>query len=742
MNHPVQPSATITSRRRIRDWQIALLVPLLTVVLCLVPRLFSPTFFYWDDTMQSFLPVWRSLGQELLSGNFELMDPGGWVGGNYIAEVGYGIWNPVNLINFMSVAMMNDLALASFLVVVEFMAILSLGVFLLTRGYGANRWLAAAAGVAIPFSGFTLFYEAARWPGGLMAFAWTTLFWWSLRRALRGNHSPLLPFIFGFLNMTAGNPYGAVGVIVVSAAMGVELLLTRRRNRLIPLFFIALAVGLTAVLVFFPLPLSSEVTVRTESIIANNTFLVPGIGDLTAMSTPNYRPATNNFFGIIESVPSAFLAWFVLPLLPWLNFRSIARRSRQISSLYIITGFYFLLTFAPSNILLFRWPLRLIEYTYLGILVIFMVVLSAGLSATHLKQRLIFAGSIIAFGVYRAWAVYPDALDSQLIAGALVSGLLILSLFLWKRAGFPGLAAGMAVGTAAVLVFQSYAFVVNNPVAALGSPVDAEVLEQSTSSYQGNTFQVFSASGLESEAFTEGALLYGNQILNAGVEDSLNRYSGISFVTFANALCMNYRGETCPWIYDILWQPASDEIQTPLADLLRLETVVVQKDFVDIHSSPLPAGWEVVESDEYRDVLRRTEPLELPGTVSWTSPGITVLSSEQDGDSETVHVSTDEDGKIEFARLAWPGYTVVVDGVEQDLTQGPAGLISVDIPSGATEVQLQFTPPGLILGLYAMAAGWFLALLISGIHFVRQRQSKRSFIRQDTGPVSPSRTSD
>lgn len=717
-----QRAAVKSRRSAVRDWHLAVLVPLAVVLLCLIPRAFNPTFFYWDDTMQSFLPVWRELGGEILNGNFELMDPQGWAGGNYIAEVGYGIWNPLNILNFVVVATMSDLPLASFYVMAQFMALLGLATFLLTRSYGANKFLAAAAGIAIPFSGFTLFYEAARWPGGLMAFAWTTLFWWSLRRALTENRSPLLPFFIGFLTMTAGNPYGALGVILVSAGMALELLLSRKRVQIVWLFFIALAVGLTAVLVFFPLPLSSEVTVRTESSIANDMFLVPGIGDLTALSAPNFRPAVTNFFGIIDAVPSAYLAWFVLPLIPFLNFRALAGRTRQLSSLYVITGLYFLMTFAPSNVLLFRWPLRLIEYTYLGLLIMFMVALTAGLQTTYLRRRIVFSAAIVAFGFYRSWAVYPDAVQSQLVAAVLVAGLTVLALFLYRRAGYPGLAAAMAVGTAIVLAFQSYAFVTHNPVAGIGSPLDAEVLEDSTESYRGNTLQVLSFDSLDSEAFVEGSLLYGNQILNAGVEESLNRYSGISFVTYANELCMNYRGETCPQVYERLWQPASGSVPETLADALRLETLVVQRTVVDIDDQPLPAGWDVVESDEYRVVLQRENPLPLPGTVSWASSGIAVDSAEQDGDAETVSVSADNDGELVFARLAWPGYEVSVDGVPQDLKQGPAGLITVDVPAGSSQVALTFTPPGLTMGLAAMAAGWGLAIALAALHLIRKRK--------------------
>ncbi len=109
-----------------------------------------------------------------------------------------------------------------------------------------------------------------------MAFAWITVFWWSVRRYARRNTSPFLPFFLGFLTMTAGNPYGAIGVILVLAAVAVELMLMRHWRRLIPIVIVGALVGLTAVLVYFPLPLSSAVTVRQQSEILNDLFLSPG----------------------------------------------------------------------------------------------------------------------------------------------------------------------------------------------------------------------------------------------------------------------------------------------------------------------------------------------------------------------------------------------------------------------------------------------------------------------------------
>ena len=69
---------------------------------------------------------------------------------------------------------------------VEFLAILAMGTYLLAREYGAGRVPAVIVATAMPVTGFTLWYEASGWPAGLMAFTWVTHFWWSARRHARG----------------------------------------------------------------------------------------------------------------------------------------------------------------------------------------------------------------------------------------------------------------------------------------------------------------------------------------------------------------------------------------------------------------------------------------------------------------------------------------------------------------------------------------------------------------------------
>ncbi len=259
--------------------------------------------------------------------------------------------------------------------------------------------------------------------------------------------------------------------------------------------------------------------------------------------------------------------------------------------------------------------------------------------------------------------------------------------------------------------------------------MDADTLRDSTSSYRGgNTIQIFNTMKITGEEFTEGRLLYGNQILNADVNNSMGRYSGISFTTYVNALCMNYRGgETCPLAYTELFKQASSEIDVTLADVLQVETVAVQKTLIAPDQLNVAPGWSIVASDETRTILQRENPLPYPGTVSWASDGISVQDAVKNGNDEHITLSGDGSaGKLTLARLAWPGYTVTVDGEPQKLTQGPAGVILVDVPAGASSVDVAFTTPGLTMGLAAQAAAWVGILVFTVFHYVRRHRRAKS----------------
>ena len=103
-------------------------------------------------------------------------------GGNYVAEALFGTYNPLNLLVWVGVSLAPDLAVATYVVKALTMVALALGTHLLTREHGAEPWAAATVAVALPFSGFTLFWDAGSWPAGLMAFGVVSLMMARYRR--------------------------------------------------------------------------------------------------------------------------------------------------------------------------------------------------------------------------------------------------------------------------------------------------------------------------------------------------------------------------------------------------------------------------------------------------------------------------------------------------------------------------------------------------------------------------------
>ena len=73
----------------------------------------DPRFYLTDDSAAQFLPSWYHLGELLRSGQFPLLDPTLWAGGNIAAEALFGIWNPVLLATMVLVSPMPNLVVAS-----------------------------------------------------------------------------------------------------------------------------------------------------------------------------------------------------------------------------------------------------------------------------------------------------------------------------------------------------------------------------------------------------------------------------------------------------------------------------------------------------------------------------------------------------------------------------------------------------------------------------------------------------
>lgn len=714
---------TVDRLRGAPDWLTAIGVGLLAALIGVIPQWRGTFFYYIGDNVESFIPLWHRFGTALRAGEWPGFAPAAWAGGNSVGEAAYGIFNPVTLANAVLVSHFDDLSLAAAVVMVQFLGLLAAGVYLLARGYGAHRGPAVLVAIAVPFSGFTLWYEAAGWPAGLMAFTWVTHFWWSARRHACGRTGPIVPFVFGALAMTTGNPYAALGLVLVLTGLGVELLVQRRYARLVHLAVVGACVGSLALLVFLPLLGAGPVTDRQQlAAIANDTFFVPDLGDLAAASSPTYLPSILNWNGaLLEQLPSTYLAWFVLPLLPWLRWADLRTRRLSLTSLGVTGGAYLLATLGPSNLWLFRWPLRLIEYLYLVVAVLFAVALSAGLATDRVRGRGVASAAIVALGGYLSWAVQPG-MHRLHLAGVVGVGVLVaLTVLAWSRYRMPGLVAVVLVGTVGVVFLQTTVFPPGPD--APGAPHDLSELRSGASVYEGTVLQLAGLAGVTTDQTSDDELLFGNLPRVAGVE-SVGAYTGIGFREFTSELCLDYRGGTCPEALDRLWEPAGDGVPVPLVDAMGVSTVVLQRSMFPAQAgAEPPPGWEVAERTDVRTVWVREEPLDGDGRVTWASAGVEVLGASAEPRREEVRYRADGDGRVLFARLAWPGYAATVDGQEVDVIDGPAGLLLAEVPEGAGTLVLTYRPPGLALG--AAVAG-VAGLVILGQAVVWHRQRRRS----------------
>lgn len=730
MSTVVEPSTgDPTARRRVPEVAVVLGVGLVVAAMATVPFLLRHEFYYGGDNPQSFVPLWHHFGEQLRSGQWPPMEPAGWTGGNYAAEGTYALWNPVQLVDYVLVSTFDDLAAAAALVQIQFLALLGTGAFLLFREYGAGRPAAVAVACAVPFTGFTLYYEANGWPAGLMAFTWVTWFWWAAHRQSRGRLLPLWTSVLGALAMTTGNPYAALGMVVVLAGLAAELLVRHEWRRLGGLVLTGACVGATAALVFLPLVGTLPVTDREQTaMLANDTFLVPQLGDLLASSAPTYLPAILTFGGaLLERSPSTYAFWFALPLLPWVRWGALRRPDRPLTSVVTVALVFAVLTVGPSNLWLFRWPIRLVEYLYLALAVLLALLLTRGLATDHVRQRTLATVAVVVAGGYLSFAVRPTYAGLHVLATVGVLALVLLAVTVARRRGPGAWAAVLVAGTVVVLAYQAAQL----PLRPSGQaelaqlPSSVAQVREASSAYRGTVLQLAAPESLRTapRRYT-GHLLFGNENLMSGHE-TVVRYSGMGFAEFADALCMGYRGQVCPEALDRALRPV-DGVGVPLVDLLRVQTLVLDaRLFPGPAAGPPPDGWSVAARDGLRTIWVREPVVGYDGRLSWVSPDVRVLSDRSTPTRESVTLDAEDDGRLVFARLAWPGYTATLDGEPLEVQDGPAGLLTADVPAGRHVVELAFRPPGLAAGAAALAVAALVTLGHSAAVLLARRRGRR-----------------
>jgi len=714
-------------------------------VAAVLPLFRNHIFYLWDDTAGAGLPNWLQMAQAVSDGRVPLLQIDMWRGGNFAGEGVGGVWNPVILAAALFTYSIDNMAIAIAIAKTGFMLIMAGGLYLLARNYKVRPTLAATLGTMVPLSGYSFFVDTSTWLNALILTAFTPWLWWAARRALHNGGSYIWVVVAGYLACSLGNPYGLLSTAFVMLGVLVEAWVNGKKNKIVGLTLSGVAILLLNVLIYLPLLSTSSVGYRANSTTFNDEFLSPGLTDLLLASTPSAQPYITTFGLPFMTVPGMYLAFFVLPLLPWLRWRVFAERWRSMTSILVFGGAYLLLTLGPSQVWMFRWPLRLIDFVWIAVALLFVIAASAGLHRDRFKQRSIGSAVIIAIGVYLAWSDMPVNVRRHVIAGLVVAVLvaLIIRFDVISKAGY----AVLAIGTLLVFSAQVYWFPGFNNVINYQFPNSRAELQERFDKYEGMVVQIAdlglvgARDQVPDRAYKD--MLFGNMYATAGVE-STTAYSGIGFTKFDGLMCTRYQGSIwCPEAWDQLWKVPKG-YSAPLADLMRASTVVVQNKLLDLRGEEAPAGWRRATEDEdsgLATVWERVDPLPNPdGRVSDASGGTDLRSDEMtnatDERIEFSRTDADEPARLTFARLAWPGYTATLDGETLPIRTGPAGLLIVDLPRGTTEgeVELAFTPPGMTTSIGAYGLG---VLLTIGLGVVPWYLRRRDRSKAPTDPPPP-----
>jgi hypothetical protein len=699
-----------------------------------LPLIGNHIFYFWDDTAGVGVPVWHRIADSYLHGHIPLLNLDMWRGGNFAAEGATGMWNPVTVLVAIGTYFIDNLAVGIAVGKIFFMLLMAGGSYLLARNYGVRRSLAAVVGAMLPFAGYSFFMDSTSWVNALMETSFIPWVWWTARLARQGRSAFWL-VITGYLACSLGNPYGLLAVGLLILAMMVEAWCAGARRRAVALALAGISVLLLNVMVFLPLLLTESVGYRAGSGTFNDGFLKPSLTNLLEMSTPSVQPEITNFSHGFLTVPAVYLAWFVLPMVPWLRWRLLREQWRSYIGIYVFGGIYLLLMLGPSEIWLFRWPLRLIDFFWFPVVLLWALLANQGPLTTHRRRRAAASVVIILFGAWLSWGERPEL--SHVVVYGTLAVLVLVALLIrvgWlTRAGF----AVFMVGILAVLGLQVLWFPANHNVLNYQFPNSAEHLRTQFAKYQGGvTVQIASMDHIASKDLLPDRayqdMLFGSMYSVAGVESTTD-YSGIGYSKVDTTMCMIYQGSSCADTWQHIWaQP--DGYSVPTIDLFRARTVVVQDSLIDTRAFPVPAGWHrapAADQSGLVTVYQRDAAIPWPqGRLSNATNGVTVTADQLTGTvaEHLTYQRTDANGpaQLTFARLDWPGYTATVNGHPATVESGPSGLVVVDLPAGVPsgQVDVDWTPPGNNVSIAAAILGGALAIGLAVAPWLLRRRRR------------------
>jgi hypothetical protein len=719
-----------------------LVVVLGVLVGAVIPLLVEPGYYFVDDSQSGLFGQWYEIGNRVLAGQWALVVPQVWQSGNYLAEGAWGLFSPVLWLIGVGSHQLPDAALYVTLVKLVFLVVAGLGAQLLARSFGIPRSWAAVTGIAAPLAGFTLYMDAPSWANGLMAYCLWPLAWALARRTVLLGRSAIPAVLVGATLI--GFSYAAATIFLglVLGATLFEAWRLRRPGMVLRAFWLSVALGSFAVVVHLPGLLTAPVTGRTDGII-NTGLLTVNLSGLFTSSTPVGSPQIYIFDRYFPLVPMLYIAWF-LPLLAFVDRTALVRllRSRTRRGILVVLVAATIGVLLPSDFAVFRFPVRMMPYLTLAVLLITALALSRARVARVTRRRVLLAVGFV---------VASSALtDSQtpaywkvivLAAVASVAGVLLAARVIQRRraagptaAGAPmsrdGVTRALAVlaiaGTLLFLIPQHLAHP-SSPLRNYDVPADVADYQRQLAGSEGDVLVIGTVADDAAERRQWSDTLVAN-LWYVNPAQVQNAYSSVYFPAYQDTLCMAYNGYTCYQLFSRLFttEPQTGELYV---DLLSVSSIqLIKESFpTDAGWSSVPDGWHVASDTPLTRLIVRDDPLPTAGGVVWESDGTRV--TEVDRDDSGVRFRVDavpaDGGSVALSRIPWPGYAASEGEVDRKPVAGFLTRVDLDGARPGDVVDVTFRSPGWqvqsVAGILVLVA-----LGVIEVHLLRVRRRRRA----------------
>ncbi|MGV9821467.1 hypothetical protein [Nocardia xishanensis] len=679
--------------------------------------------YFTDDTESQYTALWVDLGRALRDGRFPVMVPEQWMSGNNTMDDA-GLFNPPQLLIDLIAPSVDNVALYATVVKLIFSIIAATGVYRICLVYGARPAWSAVAGVAFPLSGFFLFFDQASWMTALTGTAWMVHAWASAVHYTRGPDAPgarrgivaggpIPVFVFLYLTISTQYIFPAVEAALMLLAVAVgELVYQRKWQPVARLTVVSMCAGLAGLLTFLPSMLSAKVTWRGTAQINNDQFLtVPWSESLNA-SLPSSLPAFTSWWGYVQPMPLTYIAWFLIPALAFVDWKRARESWRELSAVALFSVIMLMWTAGPGSIGPLRWPVRVLPMLAIGLLVLVCVLLGRYGTFQNWKNRGIAAGVLILALWVRSFSADPHHAIWHVVAAIGIAAVGAGVVWLARERGIAAAAALTIVAMFPIAYFQVSA--AQPTPMPWNLPADRAEAMAKFPDFTGTTLQL-GERGLLQPADRDidaayGSLVFGNYARTLELK-YVNGYTPTGHFYFGELLCMRWDSSVCPDAYRRMFAP-EQSTGRPLVDLMKLDRVVLQRAlFPDARGQAAPEGWKWVDypgRERYIAVLERVDgPVSaVNGRVS-AAKNVTATSISETDTTSRVRVSSEQGGRVVFARLGWPGYRVTLDGKQIPITTVAKSFVAVDVPAATQNAELVLTwrPPGWKIGIAAMAAG-------------------------------------